>query len=171
MSTEIYRIDGPWSGTLSISSHPSGGDWLEDEIRAWRDAGVDIIVSLLTREEAQEIDLSKEESYARERGLEFISFPIEDRSVPQSRDSVLKLVEQLESRLASGKNINIHCRQGVGRSSLIAAALLIARGVPAAEAIARVGEARRVRVPETAEQGGWIESLPAVLQPSTQPTR
>jgi len=28
----IYRIKGPWTGTLSIVSRPRGGDWLEHEI-------------------------------------------------------------------------------------------------------------------------------------------
>src|SRR5277367_1678283 len=103
MSTEIYRIDGPWGGTLSISSRPSGGDWLEDEIRAWRDAGVDIIVSLLTPEETREMDLELEARYSNQNGLKFVSFPIVDRSVPESQVVTLKLIEQLETDLAEGR--------------------------------------------------------------------
>jgi protein-tyrosine phosphatase len=166
MSTQIYRIEGPWRGTLGISARPRGGDWLEDEIQAWREAGVDIIVSLLTRDEAREMDLAKEELYTRGSGLEFFSFPIEDRHVPQSRDLALRLVEQLASSLASGKNINIHCRQGIGRSSLIAAALLIAKGVPNSEAVARISAARHVPVPETPEQRDWIQSLVPAAHPT-----
>src|ERR1700729_3491155 len=109
MPTQIYGIDGPWGGTLSISSRPSGGDWLEDEIRAWRSAGVDIIVSLLTREEAQEMDLSLEGDYARRQHLEFVSFPIVDQGVPESRASTVSLIERLEADLTQGKKINIHC--------------------------------------------------------------
>ena len=165
MSTDIYRIEGPWPGALSISARPRGGEWLADELRAWRDAGVEIIVSLLTPEEAREMDLTQEEAYSRERGLEFISFPIEDRSVPESRDLVLKLVEQLESRLASGKNVNIHCRQGIGRSALIAAGLLVARGVTPADTVQRISAARRTSVPETNEQAKWIDALALILTP------
>jgi predicted protein tyrosine phosphatase len=166
MSTEIHRIEGPWRGTLGVSAHPRGGDWLEDEIKSWRGAGFDVIVSLLTPAEMQEMDLRREADYARAAHLEFISFPIEDRSVPQSRESVLKLIEQLESRLARGKNVNVHCRQGIGRSALIAAGLLIARGVPSAEAVARISTARHVTVPETPEQRDWIRSLVPTAHPT-----
>lgn len=165
MSTEIYRIDGPWSGTLSISSRPRGGDWLEDEVKNWRDAGFDIIVSLLIPQEEQEMDLTLEGEYARQQHMKFASFPIVDRSVPESRTSILKLIEQLEADLMEGKKINIHCRQGIGRSSLIAVSLLIARGVPTAEALERVSAARHSPVTETQRQRDWIDSVALSLAP------
>jgi hypothetical protein len=54
MRTELYPIDGPWPGHLAIAPRPRGGDWLEDEIRAWRRSGVDVVLSLLSREEEAE---------------------------------------------------------------------------------------------------------------------
>jgi hypothetical protein len=35
-------------------------DWLDDEVRAWRRAGLDIAVSLLEPGEAQDLDLGRE---------------------------------------------------------------------------------------------------------------
>ena len=103
MSTNIYRIDGPWPGRLAISARPRGGDWLEDEVKGWRQAGFDIIVSLLTPDEADEMDLKMEERYSRQHQMEFVSFPIVDRSVPESRVGGLKLIERLEGVFGARK--------------------------------------------------------------------
>jgi len=163
MPTQIYSIDGPWPGSLAISARPRGGDWLKDEIESWRDGGFDVVVSLLTPEEVQEMDLAQEAEYCRENHIEFVPFPIVDRSVPESRASTLQLIERLEADLARGKRINVHCRQGIGRSGLIAAGILIAKGVPGVEAVERVSKARHSPVPETLEQRTWIESFASSL--------
>ena len=168
MPTEVYRIDGPWPGRLAISARPRGGDWLEDELKGWRQAGFDIIVSLLTPDEADEMELRMEERYSRQHHMEFVSFPIVDRSVPESRAEALKLIERLEAALANGKNINVHCRQGIGRSALIAAGMLIARGVPTEEALKRISIARHSLVPETSEQRKWIDFIAPSLAPVSQ---
>jgi len=60
MYTELYWIEGPWPGRLAISARPRGGDWLEDEVKSWRRAGLDIIVSLLTPDEEEALDLQRE---------------------------------------------------------------------------------------------------------------
>ena len=165
MSTEAYRVEGPWPGTLAISARPRGGDWLEDEVRNWRAAGFDTIVSLLTPDEVEEMDLQKEAQYCHQNHLELVSFPIVDRSVPDPRAATLQLIERLEADLARGKSINIHCRQGIGRSSLIAAALLIAKGVSAPDAIRKLSEARHSPVPETPQQREWIDIFASSLSP------
>jgi hypothetical protein len=47
MRTELYWVEGPWSGRLAIMPRPRGGDWLEEEIQSWRRSGIDVVVSLL----------------------------------------------------------------------------------------------------------------------------
>lgn len=167
MATEVFRIDGPWLGHLAISPRPRGGDWIDDEMKAWHQDGFHIILSLLTPDEVEEMDLAMEEPYAGKHGMEFLSFPIVDRSVPDSRPAVLKLIERLEGELGRGKSLNVHCRQGIGRSALIAAGLLVARGVPAEDAIQRISRARHAPVPETVEQRKWIDSIASSLLPVT----
>jgi len=63
--TKLYWIKGPWPGKLALAARPRGGDWLEDEIAAWRDAGINAIVSLLTAEEEQELDLGRKAQVSR----------------------------------------------------------------------------------------------------------
>lgn len=159
MNTEYYWIDGPWKGRLAIVPRPRGGDWLEDEIHSWREAGLDTIVSLLTPPEIEELDLRQEEHLAHTQNIDFISFPIPDREVPASSESTIALAHQLEAALTSGKRVGLHCRQGIGRSSLIAACVLISSGQSAAEAFEAITTARGRAVPDTVEQKEWVNSL------------
>ncbi|MGH7449842.1 MAG: protein-tyrosine phosphatase family protein [bacterium] len=156
MRTEFYWIDGPWPGRLAISSRPRGGDWLEDEVRAWQQAGLDMIVSLLTDDEIADLDLAREAELCQRYDLQFFTFPIVDRSVPSSRRQTLDFVRKLNDALTEGKNLLIHCRQGIGRAALIAACLLILSGEDSETAFQRVSAARSVSVPETSEQRKWV---------------
>ena len=116
MSTKLYWADGPWPGRLALASRPRGGDWLEDEIAEWRRQGVDTVASLLTVEEEKDLGLSAEERHVRAQGMRFVSFPIPDREVPDSDAKVAAALEKLDADLSSGKNVVVHCRQGIGRS-------------------------------------------------------
>ena len=163
MFTKLYWIEGPWRGRLAISSRPRGGDWLEDEIKNWHSSDLKAVVSLLTAEEVEDLDLQKEEHYCQKNGIQFLSFPIIDRSVPSSESDAIWLVQRLEADLDQGKNINIHCRQGIGRSGLIAVSLLVEKGLSPAVAIESVSKARHVRVPETEAQRAWIDSFAVMM--------
>jgi protein-tyrosine phosphatase len=140
---------------LAFARHRSG-DWLEDEVEGWRKEGVDVVVSLLTKSENEELDLTREASLVREKGIRFSSFPIEDRGVPSSSAKTDKLVEQLGAEIRPGKNVVIHCRQGIGRSSLISAAVLVSGGEDLKQALSHISQVRGVEVPETTEQRNWL---------------
>lgn len=159
MKTEYYWIDGPWKGRLAIVPRPRGGDWLGDEVHSWQEAGFDIIVSLLTPPEIEELDLGLEEESSQARDIEFISFPIPDRDVPASSEAITALAQKLETALASGKSVGVHCRQGIGRSSLLSACVLIASGENSTEAFERISAARGRPVPDTVEQKEWVTIL------------
>lgn len=162
MLAELYWVDGFWPGKMALSARPRGGDWLEDEIASWRCSGVNIVVSLLTPDEEVELGLAAEAREARAQGLEFLSFPIPDRSVPDSESAVASTLDRLDRALSSGKNAVVHCRQGVGRTGLVAACLLVSKGLTPESAVARLSRARGVAVPETQEQRHWIDRYAAV---------
>jgi protein-tyrosine phosphatase len=138
---------------------PRGGDWLEDEVAAWCKAGVHSVLSLLTAEETEELDLGQEADLCERAGLKFVSFPIEDRQVPTSRKAVEALVHSLVKWLKEGKNVAIHCRQGIGRSGLIAAAALLLGDDNVDDVLEALTKARRCEVPETPEQRRWVEAF------------
>ena len=171
MNTEYYWIEGPWTGRLAIVPRPRGGDWLEGEIDSWREGGFDTMVSLLTPDEADEFDLTDEEALSEAHGIEFISFPIPDRGVPASREETSALANKLERALAAGKRVGLHCRQSIGRSSLLAACVLVAAGEDSSNAFQRISIARGHPVPDTMEQEDWVNTLvpsPAGPIPATR---
>jgi len=165
MKADLFWIPGPWPGRLSIAARPRGGDWLEDEAVAWRKAGIDVVVSLLENDEAAQLGLKEESQALGGNGIRFIPFPIPDRGVPDSTPAAVALIARIADALEEGRNVAVHCRQGVGRSGLIAAGILMTSGAGLEEALRLVGSARGVEVPETSGQRAWAEQLRSELLP------
>ena len=121
------------------------------------ESGVDTVFSLLRKEEEADFDLENEDSQAKVHGMEFLSFPIPDRQVPDSESKLAAALEELDRELASGRNVVLHCRQGIGRTGLVAACLFLTKGLDPGTAVQRLSAARGLAVPETPEQRQWIE--------------
>src|SRR5487761_1556315 len=114
IASKVYWVGGPWPGKLAIAARPRGGEWLEDEIADWERHGVKTVLSLLTTEEQQELDLENESAEAKAHGMVFWAYAIRDREVPDSENSLTKILEQVDKELSSGRNVIVHCRQGIG---------------------------------------------------------
>jgi protein-tyrosine phosphatase len=71
------------------------------------------------------------------------------------------MLDAVFDELQRGKSVLVHCRQGIGRSGLVAASLLVLDGEEPRAAIESVSKARGVRVPETADQEQWIYRDPS----------
>ncbi len=153
-----YWIDAN-SCRLAILPRPRGYDWLSDDIAAARRAGVDVIVSALTKTESQELGLSEEAKCCNESTIEYLSFPIEDRSLPDSEGNLNTFIDSLDERVKQGKSVAIHCRAGIGRSSLLCACLLVRQGFSAESAFQKIQVARGCVVPDTEEQRNWVQSF------------
>lgn len=160
--SRLYLIDEFRPGKLALAARPRGGDWLADDVANWKRMGVDTVVSLLTSDEEQDLQLSEERREAESQGLAFISFPIPDRDVPASELELGRLLVRMDQKLSSGRGVLVHCRQGIGRSGLVAACLLVKRGASPGAAVDTVSSARGIPVPETPEQREWIDHYAAV---------
>jgi protein-tyrosine phosphatase len=163
MQANVFWVAGPWPGRLGILPRPRGGDWLQEETTAWRAAGIDVVVSLLEPEEEAELILAGEAAAAAASGMDFRAFPIPDRGVPASRESVAALADDVADALETGKNVAVHCRQGIGRSGMIVGAVLVAAGMGLHSALTKVNEARGLAVPETQEQHRWLREFASWL--------
>ena len=163
MLKELYWIEGPWHGKLAVGPRPRGGDWLRDDIAKWKQAGIDSVLSLLTPEEESDLDLRGEAGEVRTQGVDFTSFPIPDRQIPRSEAKFSAVLGGVARDLSAGRNVLVHCRQGIGRSGLVAACLLVKKGMSPGAAIESVAVARGVSVPETEEQRDWIDHYAAAL--------
>jgi len=153
----VASVVRPVSGRLATMAHPAGGRDLLGDLTALRSAGVDVLVSLQTPDEQAEIGLTGEADAAAQAGLEFRHLPITDMGVPDLA-MVAPAIAALAADVTSGRHVVIHCRAGIGRSSTIAAAVLIGLGATSADACAMVSAARGMRVPETQGQRDWLDA-------------
>ena len=159
MRGSLYTIENLPTGKISIMARPRGGDWLIDEIKALRSRGVDILVSLLTAAEVQELDLTEEAACCLQQGMMYLSLPITDRSVPPFVEQTFLFLQRLQTWLSEGKHITFHCRHGLGRAVLMAASLLVLTGFTPEQAFEQLSQARGYVVPETEEQRVWVRAF------------
>ena len=152
MVAEPYWI----TAQLAIVPRPHGGQRLGEEMLALREAGIDIVVSMLEEFEAAAVGLETEEAAATRAGLDFIDFSIPDRGVPTNIAQFMEFLTNLETRLAQGARIGIHCYGCIGRSPVVVASLLIRSGISAEEAWNQIEIARGSPVPDTLEQLEWV---------------
>ena len=163
MLSELYWISDRTPGKLALMARPRAGDWLEDEIGHWRASGIDAVVSLLETEEVSDLGLQPERALCEQHCIDFLSFPIVDRGIPASMRETKALAETLLGRIARGQAVAIHCRAGIGRSSIIAGSVLVLDGMSANEALAAIATARRTPVPDTDAQRLWLADFEAMV--------
>ena len=155
--SDLYRIEERFPARIAILPRPRGGDWLERDVAEWKREGLDVVASLLTEDENHDLELNEEAGRTANAGIEFVSFPIEDRGVPGDSEAFGELARNLAAKLNSGRSVGVHCRQGIGRSGLLVAAVLLAEGIGLERALKLAASARGLAVPETPEQRRWIE--------------
>jgi protein-tyrosine phosphatase len=91
-------------------------------------------------------------------GLESMHLPITDGGVPTDPDAFRALVMAVLSHAHAGKNVVIHCRAGLGRTGLLAAACLVAVGIQPENAIGIVRTTRRHTI-ETLQQEAYVRAF------------
>jgi hypothetical protein len=64
-----------------------------------------MVVSLLEAEEEAQLVLEGEAAASAASGIDFRAFPIPDRGVPASRESVAALADDIVDALETGKNV------------------------------------------------------------------
>jgi len=155
-----FWIDTSTKLKLAIVPRPRGEDWLEDVIEQLKREGVDILVSLLTPEESEELGLEGEAAACNAAGIDFRNFPIPDRQTPESVREFLSFARSLYEEARTGRSIGAHCRGCIGRSSVLLATIMRLDGFSAEEAFERISRARGTNVPDTEEQAKWVARLP-----------
>jgi protein-tyrosine phosphatase len=155
MRAEIFWINN----SLAVMPRPRGNDWLEDEIISYKHFGVDVIVSLLENHETIELELESEQIFCEKHEIKFFSFPIADRDTPLYFENTHEFVKMLNDFIFDGKRIAIHCRQGIGRASLIASCVLVLQNMSAEDAFRQIEVSRTCKVPDTPEQIDWVKEF------------
>jgi protein-tyrosine phosphatase len=158
MRPTIYWIEKAAPLRLAIVARPRGGDWLCDEVKGLTEAGIGVLVSMLTPPEIDELGLSEEKYRCDQSGIRHLNFPITDRGVPSDEKAFLAVARELAGEVRDGNGVAVHCRAGIGRSSLMVASILRALGWKVAEALAEIERSRGCSVPDTEEQRRWLLS-------------
>ena len=156
MFTDLHWITTGSEFRLATAARPRAGDWLDGELANWHRNGVRAAVSMLEDHENAELGLGNQAHACQKAGITFTSFPIADRDIPESRSSAISLAGSIAK---SGLPTVIHCRAGIGRSSLMAATVLCELGMSPDNALQEISRARGLQVPDTQKQRDWILSL------------
>lgn len=159
-----YWIQHSNTPKLAIVARPRGGDWLEDDLLTLKRDGINVLVSLLTSPEEEELGLRHERERAESMGLEFISYPIQDRETPSDLESFRSLALRLADDIRLGKAVGAHCRGCIGRATVLTATILSELGWSAEAALSLIEEARGCSVPDTPEQQNWIQRYASAAQ-------
>jgi protein-tyrosine phosphatase len=152
----ILWIDEADPSRLAIVLRPRGGEGLQADLAMVRDAGIGILVSMLTREDSEELGLLDEGRIAQRLGMRFISYPILDRCTPSDPAGFRHLINDLRDQVRAGMRVGAHCRGCIGRATVLLASVMIALGWEASDALRLIERARGFPVPDTPEQLEWI---------------
>jgi protein-tyrosine phosphatase len=158
---DLYWIDGCAKGRIAVAKGPRGGDRLEGDLRDGRASGVDVLVSMLPRSDAEALGLVDEGRIAEAIGMRFLSVPVPDFAVPESVDAIVPELSAAHEAMTAGRAVAVHCRMGMGRSPLFAACVLVLGGGEPEDVWRRIQQARGVRVPDTAQQRAWLSNVVA----------
>ena len=155
---------GPGDGYLGLTLCPGKKDlsrgWSRDlraDVAAIRDWGATTVVSLIEMHEFGLLSIQTLEDEVCNHGMDWLHLPIRDVDIPNERFEQVWRVSgpRIHQRLDAAQRILIHCRGGLGRTGLVAALVLVERGMEPWAAIRRVRAARPHAI-ETTEQESYV---------------
>lgn len=135
---------------------------LEDSsfnFKALTENRVECVISLLSESDALHLGLTDEESLLKALGIDFINYPINDFGTAEKEDEFIALAKILQKKIEEGQILAIHCWAGIGRSSLLAGAILILMGMNPNEVFSHIKKYRKQVVPDKLSQAEWLQNL------------
>ena len=151
----------PGATLLAIVLCPRGGSALYHDLLKLRRAGIDVLVSMLSDDQIDMLELREEALIAERLGMSFVHHSIPDHQVPGNPHAFRTLVNDLAQHLRRGRRVGIHCWGSIGRAPLTTACTLIHLGWKPQAALAAIESARGCEVPETEEQRQWVLNFKA----------
>lgn len=158
MAVSIYIIDQIGRGSFAVMARPGSDSSVAEDIADIAAQGYHRVASLLADDEAQLLGLETEKQQVEQASMAFDQFTIVDMQLPHSLQAFARFSRELYQRVNSGEHVVVHCRAGIGRSGITAAAVLLHHGMPAEDAFAQISRNRGLAVPDTQEQYDWIVS-------------
>lgn len=116
-------------GRILAGEYPGGADEQATVERIGRllAAGIDCFIDLTEPGECDPYEDYLPTPYSRASVL-YVRLPIPDHGLPRSAEQMQEILDELESALAGGRRIYLHCRAGIGRTNLVAGCWLANAG-------------------------------------------
>lgn len=145
-----------FSGNVFLMPYPTSSATVD---ALQKDHEIETLLCLLPTDEQLKLGIADEEVWCRNAKINFLHFPIDDYDVPKSIVDTKAIAAVLLDELRNDSNVAIHCRAGIGRSSLICTVLLLLTGMSLQESLNVISKARGVSIPETKSQKKWLEKV------------
>lgn len=167
---QIAEVPAPGGGVIGVTFCPgkhqtsaATGSWSRDlslDVQAIGQWGANTIVTLVTSQELSELRVTALGDEVAAQGMKWLHLPIQDVSTPDVEWEQLwaSATKDLHAILDADGRVLVHCKGGLGRAGLVAARLLIERGVLPIIAIAQVRKVRPGAI-ETSEQERYLYEL------------
>jgi len=136
---------------LALTPCLNGGTELHAELEVIRADGFGHVVALLEPDEAAALGLADEAGACQAIGIRFHHLVVRDGSIP-SFAAYVAFMNALEEALNDQRGLLVHCRHGIGRTSLVVIGLLLRKGWSYTDAAELASEARGAILPATAPQ-------------------
>ncbi len=117
----------------------------------------DLLVTLIEDHEIRSLGIASLSDEATTRGIRWLHHPIADGGLPPDSAALDPPLTVIHTALDADQNVVVHCAGGLGRTGTIAGCILIDRGCPPGEALARIRRARGPRCPENEAQRAFIQ--------------
>lgn len=103
---------------------------LTSSIHTLKEAGADIIISMLPDDEMAKLKVTKLGKETEQQGMMWYQLPVEDDHAPEQDffSAFNPVKEAILGHLKEKKTLVIHCRGGTGRTGMMAAILLLESG-------------------------------------------
>lgn len=132
-------------GTLIFTPCPgTKGASLRDSLAQLAQAGARAVITVMPDDEMARNEVTALPEACRDMGLQWFHFPIEDDASPGEafRQAWGKDKERVFGMLDRRETVAIHCKGGSGRTGLMAAIVMLERGMPLDQVVDRVKSLR-----------------------------
>ena len=145
------------AGRPSYPDEPPTAEAVEVGVRAWRESGVGLVLSLIEDWELPRRAPGLFEALAGER-IGFRRYPIADFGVPREVPGFSHLLREIGERLAAGEGVLVHCNAGLGRTAVVLASILKAHGL-VVDPVTELRRIYRAKAMEEPVQEAFVRNL------------
>jgi len=136
---ESYWVE---PGRFLAGEYPASGYGAQQDrhLYAFLETGIDTFIDLTDPEELPPyLPVLKERASYYGIDVRYKRFSIKDHTVP-SPDTMRAILDEIDSSLAAGRSVYVHCWGGIGRTGTTVGCYLVRKGYSGQEALAQLAE-------------------------------